>query len=152
MHPPGTRLNGGTQAVARRRVEDLETEIRRHRHALERVLDSDERNRHYRAVDNLEREIERLSNGAADIIDLDERRHRDRPSAARQLTLMPFEAIRPDPSPNAIIKGMIPRNGLITVWGQPKCGKSFLTFDLSMHVALGWRYRGHKVQQGAVVG
>src|SRR4029077_20695580 len=36
-------------------------------------------------------------------------------------------------------------------WGSPKCGKSFWTFDLVMHVALGWEYRGHRVQQGTVV-
>jgi AAA domain len=35
--------------------------------------------------------------------------------------------------------------------GAPKCGKSFFTFDLSMHVALGWTYRGQKVEQGTVV-
>jgi len=35
--------------------------------------------------------------------------------------------------------------------GPPKCGKSFWAFDLSMHVALGWEYRGRRVHQGAVV-
>ena len=37
------------------------------------------------------------------------------------------------------------------LWGPPKCGKSFLTFDLTMHIALGRQYRGRKVRQGAVV-
>ena len=41
--------------------------------------------------------------------------------------------------------------GSVVVWGPPKCGKSFWTFDLMMHVALGWEYRGRRVQQGAVV-
>jgi hypothetical protein len=41
--------------------------------------------------------------------------------------------------------------GLVVAWGPPKCGKSFWTFDLAMHVALGWEYRGRRVQQGAVV-
>jgi hypothetical protein len=31
-----------------------------------------------------------------------------------------------------------PRVGLILVWGPPKCGKSFWTFDTVMHIALGW--------------
>jgi len=48
-------------------------------------------------------------------------------------------------------KGIIPRVGLCIVWGPPKCGKSFLVFDMLMHVALGWEYRGRKVRQGAVV-
>ena len=41
--------------------------------------------------------------------------------------------------------------GLVVVWGPPKCGKSFWMFDLSMHIALGWGYRGRRVQQGPVV-
>jgi hypothetical protein len=46
---------------------------------------------------------------------------------------------------------VIPNSGLIAVWGPPKCGKSFWVFDLVMHVALGWPYRGRRVQQGPVV-
>jgi hypothetical protein len=44
-----------------------------------------------------------------------------------------------------------PREGLVVVWGPPKCGKSFWMFDLMMHVALGWHYRGRRVHQGPVV-
>lgn len=40
---------------------------------------------------------------------------------------------------------------MIVIWGPPKCCKSFWTFDLMMHVALGWEYRDRRVQQGAVV-
>src|SRR5262249_48624232 len=50
-----------------------------------------------------------------------------------------------------LIKGVIPRIGLVVVWGPPKCGKSFWIFDLAMHVALGWPYRDRRVQQGPVV-
>jgi RecA-family ATPase len=50
-----------------------------------------------------------------------------------------------------LVKGIIPREGLIVAWGPPKCGKSFWIFDLAMHVALGWQYRDRRVQQGAVV-
>jgi hypothetical protein len=49
------------------------------------------------------------------------------------------------------VRGVIPREGLIVVWGPPKCGKSFWAFDLVMHVALGWEYRGLRVKQGTVV-
>src|SRR6266566_4196421 len=49
------------------------------------------------------------------------------------------------------VKGIIPKAGLVVVWGPPKCGKSFWTFDLAMHVALGWEYRGRRVKQGPVV-
>jgi hypothetical protein len=37
------------------------------------------------------------------------------------------------------------------IWGPTKCGKSFWVFDLMLHVALGWDYRGMKVRQGTVV-
>jgi hypothetical protein len=50
-----------------------------------------------------------------------------------------------------LVKGLIPFPGLTVVWGPPKCGKSFWTFDLAMHVALGREYRGRRVQQGPVV-
>jgi hypothetical protein len=52
---------------------------------------------------------------------------------------------------NYLIKGILPRTGLGVVWGPPKCGKSFWTFDLVMHIARGQKYRGHKVQQATVV-
>jgi hypothetical protein len=50
-----------------------------------------------------------------------------------------------------LVKGLIPREALVVVWGPPKCGKSFWAFDLAMHVALGRAYRGRSVTQGAVV-
>jgi uncharacterized protein YjiS (DUF1127 family) len=50
-----------------------------------------------------------------------------------------------------LVKGLIPRVGLVVAWGAPKCGKSFWTFDLTLHIALGWEYRGRRVEQGPVV-
>jgi hypothetical protein len=52
---------------------------------------------------------------------------------------------------NYIFKGLLPRSGLAVVWGPPKSGKSFWCMDLLLHAALGWEYRGHKVQQANVV-
>ena len=72
-------------------------------------------------------------------------------TSGREFLLKPFDAIMLSTAPNYLIKGILPRAGLAVVWGPPKCGKSFWTFDLMMHVALGWRYRGRRVQQGAVV-
>lgn len=65
--------------------------------------------------------------------------------------LTPFEQIQISTAPDYVVKGIIPRVGLAVVWGRPKCGKSFWTFDLAMHVALGREYRGRRVQQGPVV-
>jgi hypothetical protein len=65
--------------------------------------------------------------------------------------LVAFNDIKPDDKGAYLIKGLLPRVGLTVVWGAPKCGKSFWTFDALMHVALGWGYRGHRVAPGPVV-
>jgi hypothetical protein len=65
--------------------------------------------------------------------------------------LKPFDELVVGQERSYLVKGLIPRIGIIVAWGPPKCGKSFWAFDLAMHVALGWEYRGRRVQQGAVV-
>lgn len=62
-----------------------------------------------------------------------------------------FGDIRLSTSRPYLIRGLLPREGLGVVWGPPKCGKSFWVYDAAMHVALGWDYRGRRVQQGTVV-
>jgi hypothetical protein len=69
----------------------------------------------------------------------------------RTIELKPFSAIQVSTVPNYVVKGVLPRNALVVIWGPPKCGKSFWTFDLVMHVAIGREYRGHRVKQGPVV-
>lgn len=64
---------------------------------------------------------------------------------------IPFGSITIDREPRYIVKGLIPRDGLVIVWGPPKCGKSFFVFDLVMHVALSWPYRDRKTVAGPVV-
>ena len=61
-----------------------------------------------------------------------------------------FNEIKPSTTPAYLVKGIIPSEGQTTVWGKPKCGKSFWVFDLVMHIALGWSYRGRRVKQCAV--
>jgi hypothetical protein len=66
--------------------------------------------------------------------------------------LQPFESIRLQREQrNYLVKGLLANTGLAVIWGPPKCGKSFWAADLGMHIALGWNYRGHKVQQATVV-
>jgi hypothetical protein len=65
--------------------------------------------------------------------------------------LMRFKDVLLDTSAVYLAKGLIPSGGLTVVWGPPKCGKSFWTFDLMMHVARGIPYRGRRVQKGIVV-
>lgn len=68
-----------------------------------------------------------------------------------RLILQPFDQIHMSTKANYLVKGIIPNAGLVIVWGPPKCGKSFWTFDLVMHIAIGREYCGHRVQQGIVV-
>jgi hypothetical protein len=62
-----------------------------------------------------------------------------------------FRDIKPSTAPPYVVHEMIPRLGVVVIWGKPKCGKTFWTFDLEMHVALGWPYRGRRVEQGEVL-
>lgn len=50
-----------------------------------------------------------------------------------------------------LVKELVPREGLVVVWGPPKCGKSFWLFDLLLHASLSLEYRGLRVKQGHVV-
>jgi hypothetical protein len=73
-------------------------------------------------------------------------------AAPARFTLVRCGEIQPlDADEDYCVKNLLPRSGLVVVWGAPKCGKSFWTFDLLMHVALGWPYRGLRVRQGPVV-
>jgi hypothetical protein len=65
--------------------------------------------------------------------------------------LIPFDDLRPGRRSAFIVDGVIPCTGIVAVWGPPKSGKSFWTFDLSMHIACGWKYRGRRVERGPVV-
>ena len=65
--------------------------------------------------------------------------------------LTPFCELKLSTECAYLVKGLIPRTGLTVLWGPPKSVKSFWMFDVAMHVALGWEYRGRRVQQGPVV-
>jgi hypothetical protein len=89
--------------------------------------------------------------GAETVNEITGRYRLDHPIARLRFELTRFNAVLVSSTAFYLIKGLIPRGGLVIVWGPPKCGKSFWTFDLAMHVALGISYRGRRVQQGAVV-
>lgn len=72
-------------------------------------------------------------------------------SSTVRFPLTSFDQIELLTKPQYLINGILPRVGIAVIWGPPKCGKSFWTFDLVMHVALGWEYRGKRVKQGTVV-
>jgi hypothetical protein len=69
-----------------------------------------------------------------------------------KFTLIAFRDIKLDTDRrDYLVKGLLPSNGLIIIWGPPKCGKSFWTTDLGLHISLGWKYRGRRVQQAIIV-
>jgi hypothetical protein len=92
----------------------------------------------------------RSLNGSGEVVSIDTGERLNAESKPR-FALVPFDEIRLGVEPRYLVKGIIPRVGLVVAWGPPKCGKSFWIFDLAMHVALGWPYRDRRVQQGAVV-
>jgi hypothetical protein len=68
-----------------------------------------------------------------------------------RIRLTPFNEIKLGTQARYLVSTLIPLTGLALVWGPPKCGKSFWAFDVLMHVALGWEYRGLRVRRGPVV-
>jgi hypothetical protein len=92
------------------------------------------------------------ANGHAEVLSMHSGARLDaQPEAKPRLRLIPFDEIKLGTESRYLVKGIIPRFGLVIVWGPPKCGKSFWMFDVAMHVALGWQYRDRRVQQGAAV-
>ena len=75
----------------------------------------------------------------------------DNSPVSARIRLVPFDEIKLGTQRRDLVKGIIPRVGISLIWGKPKCGKSFWLFDMMMHVALGWEYRGRRIHQGPVV-
>jgi len=66
--------------------------------------------------------------------------------------LIPFDGIHVDTTRRGyLVKGLLASTGLAVIWGPPKCGKSFWATDIGLHIALGWEYRGRKVQQATCI-
>src|SRR5262245_38076898 len=65
--------------------------------------------------------------------------------AVRDIPLIRFNDIKLGKQRRCLVKNLFPRVGLSVVWGPPKCGKSFWTFDVVMHVAIAREYRGRRV-------
>jgi len=87
----------------------------------------------------------------AQLLDMVEKAPPWRPTIAGRFKLIAFAAVELSRRTRYLVRGLVPRSGLIIVWGPPKCGKSFWVFDLLMHVALGWLYRGRHTEQGPII-
>jgi hypothetical protein len=55
------------------------------------------------------------------------------------------------PPPEWFVKGVLARAGLGVIYGESGAGKSFLTLDLLMAIALGKTWNGKRVRQGRIV-
>jgi AAA domain len=76
----------------------------------------------------------------------------DKPAPKGQrFPLLPFHKLTLKTSAAYLVKGIIPRVGITVAYGPPKCGKSLWAFDIAMHSALGWHYRGRRVISGIVI-
>jgi hypothetical protein len=71
--------------------------------------------------------------------------------AERRFKLVRFKDIPLSQKPRCIVEDLIPREGLVLVWGPPKCGKTFWVFNLAMCIAAGREYQGLRVEKGTVI-
>jgi hypothetical protein len=76
---------------------------------------------------------------------------RGRAPSSLKFVLRPFDELQVQTKVEYLIKGLIPRRGLVLVWGPPKSGKSFWIFDLMLHVAIGRQYCGRRVHRHQIV-
>ena len=53
--------------------------------------------------------------------------------------------------PHWLLRGMLERDTLALIFGDPGCGKSFLAIDWACRIATGTPWRGHPVKSGPVV-
>ncbi|QNN24727.1 AAA family ATPase [Planctomycetales bacterium ZRK34] len=72
------------------------------------------------------------------------------PSKQRRLTLTRADRIEMRP-PDWLLRGMLERDTLALVFGDPGTGKSFLAIDWAARVATGTPWRGQAVKAGPVV-
>lgn len=64
------------------------------------------------------------------------------------LTLDELETL---PPPSYLVDGFIVDDGLTVFYGDPGCGKSFMTVDLAMRIAMGWEWHGQKTERTGVL-
>ena len=77
--------------------------------------------------------------------------YREQQKRQRVIPIIPFKDIKLGTERRDVVRNLIPRAGLTVMWGPPKCGKSFWTFDVVMHIAIAREYRGCRVHPGSVV-
>jgi hypothetical protein len=69
----------------------------------------------------------------------------------QRFALVKFDDVLMTTTAFYLVKDLLPRSGLVVIWGPPKCGKSFWACDLLLYVSLRWEYRGLRIQGGHIV-
>lgn len=81
-------------------------------------------------------------------IPLDEARRRATPP---KFSLLWMDEVEPALGTIDFVEGVLIDGGLSVVYGESNCGKTFLTCDLALHVAMGRPWMGRDVDRGGVV-
>jgi hypothetical protein len=71
--------------------------------------------------------------------------------AARTLELLLWSQMTEVHATDRLVRHLIGENSLPVMFGQPGCGKSFLSLDVALHVACGWPWFGLPVMKCGVV-
>jgi hypothetical protein len=69
----------------------------------------------------------------------------------RPITLARASDLLYRPAPSWLVEGVLPEQGLFTLFGQSGVGKSFVALDLALSVANGIEWLGQRTRRGAVV-
>src|SRR5258708_13219689 len=71
-----------------------------------------------------------------------------KPTEPRHFSLVPFHQLIPGTASTYLVKGLIPRNGIVPVWGPPKCGNSFWALYLPRPHRLAFHHRHRRSPPG----
>lgn len=75
----------------------------------------------------------------------------DAPKAKGRFTPVSLADFAGRPPPEWVIKGVLPKAGLVVLYGESGSGKSFMALDMAAAIARGIQWRGRRVKQGRVV-
>jgi hypothetical protein len=90
---------------------------------------------------------------AGQVVAMSAKQPANAPSQSRKITfkLILIDDIAVKTEGRYLVKGVLPSEGLVLLWGAPKTGKSFWATDIALHIAAGFKYRGRRTRQGSVV-
>ena len=72
--------------------------------------------------------------------------------SAPRFKLLRYRDLRPGINDqDYLIDELLPAEGIVMVWGKFKCLKTFLLYDMMLHIAKGWEYRDRATRQGLAI-